>query len=123
MKPLLTAYTVLASVVGTSIITLLFIGVPLKYVHEIWPSVLPVGTHGWKIGSDINLYLGTAHGFIYMVFVLVAFMLSLRLRWPIVFTVVTLACGTIPFLSFWAERRAIIRAQADIAAAEATAAV
>lgn len=107
VKPLLNAYRVLATVVGLSIITLVLVGVPLKYVHSIWPSVLPEGSTGWSIGSNINLYLGTAHGFIYMVFVLVAFMLALRARWPIGFTIVTLLCGTIPFLSFWAEFRAI----------------
>ena len=109
MKPLLNAYRVLATVVGLSIITLILIGVPLKYVHELWPSVLPEGSNGWQLGSNINLYLGTAHGFIYMAFVLVAFMLALRTRWPVGFTIVTLLCGTIPFLSFWAELRAVRR--------------
>jgi len=109
VKPLLNAYRVLATVVGLSIITLIVVGVPLKYVHELWPSVLPEGSNGWQLGSDINLYLGTAHGFIYMVFVLVAFMLALRARWPVGFTIVTLLCGTIPFLSFWAEFRAVRR--------------
>lgn len=119
MKPLLNAYRVLATVVGLSIITLVVVGVPLKYVHELWPSVLPEGSNGWQVGSDINLYLGTAHGFIYMVFVLVAFMLALRARWPIVFTVVTLVCGTIPFLSFWAEFRAVRRVREQFPALEA----
>lgn len=113
MKLLLNAYRVLATVVGLSIITLILIGVPLKYVHTIWPSVLPVGSRGWEIGSDINLYLGTAHGFIYMGFLLVAFLLSLNAKWPIGFTIVTLLCGTIPFLSFWAELRAIRRVRAE----------
>ena len=113
MKPLLNTYRVLATVVGLSIITLVLVGVPLKYVHELWPSVLPVGSTGWRIGSNINLYLGTAHGFIYMAFVLVAFMLALRARWPIFFTIITLLCGTIPFLSFWAEFRAIRRVRAE----------
>jgi integral membrane protein len=113
VKPLLNAYRVLATVVGLSIITLILIGVPLKYVHTIWPGALPEGSRGWQLGSDINLYLGTAHGFIYMGFLLVAFMLSLRARWPIGFTVVTLLCGTIPFLSFWAEFRAIRRTRAQ----------
>jgi integral membrane protein len=122
VKPLLNAYRVLATVVGLSIITLVVVGVPLKYVHELWPSVLPEGSNGWQVGSDINLYLGTAHGFIYMVFVLVAFMLALRARWPIVFTVVTLVCGTIPFLSFWAEFRAIRRVREQFPALEADAA-
>jgi hypothetical protein len=60
VKPLLNAYRVLATVVGLSIITLVVVGVPLKYVHTIWPSVLPEGSGGWKLGSNINLYLGTA---------------------------------------------------------------
>jgi integral membrane protein len=112
VKLLLNAYRVLATVVGLSIITLIVIGVPLKYAHTIWPSVLPEGSRGWEIGSDINLYLGTAHGFIYMAFLLVAFLLALNAKWPIGFTIVTLLCGTIPFLSFWAERRAIRRVRA-----------
>lgn len=119
MKPLLKAYTVLATVVGISIVTLIFVGVPLKYAHKIWPSVFPVGSQSWTLGKDINLYLGTAHGFIYLAFVFVAFILSIRLRWPIVFTIVTLLCGTIPVLSFWAERRAILRARGEIASAPA----
>ena len=120
MKPLLNAYRVLATVVGLSIITLVVVGVPLKYVHTIWPSVLPEGSGGWKLGSNINLYLGTAHGFIYMAFVLVAFMLALRARWPILFTIVTLLCGTIPFLSFWAEFRAIRRVREQFAEVSST---
>jgi integral membrane protein len=112
VRKLLAVYTVLATVVGLSIITLVVIGVPLKYVHAVWPSVLPVGTPLQKLGAGINLYLGTAHGFIYMAFLLVALMLALRARWPFGFTVVTLLCGTVPFLSFWAERRAIRRVRA-----------
>jgi integral membrane protein len=48
-----------------------------------------------------------------MVFVLVAFMLALRARWPVLFTIVTLLCGTIPFLSFWAEFRAVRKVRAE----------
>ncbi len=109
MRPLLTAYKVLATVVGLSIITLLLVGVPLEHVHNVFPSVLPVGARPQVVGRDINLVLGTAHGFIYLAFVVVAFALSLRAKWPITFTLVTLLCGTIPILSFWAERRAIRR--------------
>ncbi len=113
MKGLLTAYKVLATVVGISIVTLVVIGIPLKYVHAIWPAVLPVGSTLQKLGADINLVLGTAHGFIYMAFVLVALILAQRNRWPLLFTLVTLLCGTIPFLSFWAERRAITKVERE----------
>ena len=113
MKALLTAYKVLATVVGISIVTLVVIGIPLKYVHALWPSVLPVGSTLQELGANINLVLGTAHGFIYMAFVLVALILAQRNRWPLVFTLVTLLCGTIPFLSFWAENRAIKKVERE----------
>jgi integral membrane protein len=113
VKPLLTAYKVLATVVGLSIITLLLIGVPLEHVHNVFPSVLPVGSSLQVVGAHINMVLGTAHGFIYMAFLVVAFMLSLRARWPMTFTLVTLLCGTVPFLSFWAEMRAIRRVESE----------
>jgi len=104
---------VLATVVGCSIITLIVIGVPLKYAYHLfpdfWTSFLENGSPGQRFGSDINLYLGTAHGFIYMAFLVVALLLGLTARWPYGFLLVTLLCGTIPFLSFWAESRAIRR--------------
>jgi hypothetical protein len=38
---------------------------------------------------------------------------SRKARWSIGFTIVTLLCGTVPILSFWAEHRATaaVRAQ------------
>lgn len=117
MKPLFLAYRVLATVVGCSIIVLIVIGVPLKYGYHLWPNFwtgfLENGSPGQRFGSDINLYLGTAHGFIYMAFLVVALLLGLTARWPFGFLLVTLACGTIPFLSFWAEARAIRRIRAE----------
>lgn len=117
MKPLFHAYRILATVVGISIITLIIIGVPLEFGHDLfpnlWPSFLQNGEPGFKIGSAIDLYLGTAHGFIYMGFVFIALILAMQARWPIGFTIITLLCGTIPFVSFWAEARAIRRLRAE----------
>lgn len=118
VKSLFNAYRVLATVVGISIITLIVVGVPLKYAHSWWPdfwtSFLQKGEPGQRFGADINLYLGTAHGFIYMGFVLVALMLALKARWPMGFTLITLLSGTIPFVSFWAEHRAIKRLRTEL---------
>jgi len=50
-----------------------------------------------------------------MIFVAVAFTLSRRARWDAGFTLVTIVCGTVPVLSFWAERRATERAQREMA--------
>ena len=116
MKALFNLYRVLATVVGVSIVTLIVIGVPLKYAYQwfpgFWPNFLDLGAHGQKLGADITLYLGTAHGFIYMAFVLVALIMANESRWPFPFIIVTILCGTIPFVSFWAEARAVQRIRA-----------
>ena len=109
MKTALTWYRVLATVVGISIIVLIVIGLPLNHLHNLSPGLLPAGSTGQQVGEGISAILGTAHGFIYMAFLFVAFLLSRMARWSIGFTLVTLVCGTIPFLSFWAERRAVRR--------------
>jgi integral membrane protein len=117
VKQLFLAYRVLATVVGCSIIILIVIGIPLKYAYKVfpdfWVGFLENGSPGQRFGADINLYLGTAHGFIYMAFLVVALLLGITTRWPIGFLIVTLLCGTIPFLSFWAEARAIRRVRAE----------
>ena len=112
MRTALTWYKVLATVVGISIIVLIFVAVPLNHAHDVFPAVFPPGSTGQQLGMGISAVLGTAHGFIYMGFLLVAFWLSRLAHWSLVFTAVTLLCGTVPFLSFWAERRAIRRVEA-----------
>ena len=46
------------------------------------------------------------HGFLYMGFLVVAALLARSQRWSLLFTATTLIAGTVPVLSFWAERRA-----------------
>jgi integral membrane protein len=115
VKTALALYRVLATVVGISIVVLVLVGLPLNEAHTVSPGLFPVGSSGQQLGDAIGRYLGTAHGFIYMGFLFVAFALSRMARWGIGFTIVTLVCGTIPFLSFWAELRAIRQVQGLIA--------
>ena len=44
------------------------------------------------------------HGFIYMVYFVVAFLLAVKAGWSFQFTIVMLAAGLIPLLMFWVER-------------------
>ena len=53
--------------------------------------------------------IAPAHGFLYMVYLVVTFDLSMRARWPLSRTVLLLLAGTIPVLSFVAERWATAR--------------
>jgi integral membrane protein len=80
---------VMANVVGVLLIGLIVIAVPLKYWGGI-PEPVTV--------------LGTAHGWLYALFFLATVDLALRAKWSIKGAVLTLVAGTIPFLSFVAER-------------------
>ncbi len=49
------------------------------------------------------------HGFLYMVYIVVTLLLAERCRWKPLDALVVLAAGTIPFASFFAERRVTAR--------------
>jgi integral membrane protein len=82
-------YRVMANVVGVLLILLVVVAVPLKYLAGI-PGPVTV--------------LGTAHGWLYALFFLSVVDLALRAKWTLKGAVVALVLGTIPFLSFVAER-------------------
>lgn len=108
MKSALLRYRVMANLVGVLLIVLVLVGVPLKYLTE-------QGTSLQQLGEWITTYLGIAHGWLYMIFLVTAFLLSRKARWDVLFTATTLLCGTVPILSFWAEHRATRRVRAQLA--------
>jgi integral membrane protein len=85
----LTRYRVMAYVVGVMLVLLVAVAMPLKYLADT-PGPVAV--------------IGTAHGFLYAVYLLAAFDLALRARWTAKGTVLVLLAGTVPLLSFVAER-------------------
>lgn len=111
MKTALIPYRVMANIVGVLLVVLCLIGLPLHYGHVLFPETLPVGGSAERAGAWISQYLGVAHGWLYMTFLIAAFILSRKARWDLRFTVVTLLCGTVPILSFWAEHRATKQVQ------------
>ena len=108
MKTALLRYRVMANMVGVLLVVLILVGVPLKYLAE-------EGTRLQSTGEWITQYLGVAHGWLYMIFLVMAFLLSRRARWDLGFTITTLLCGTVPLLSFWAEHRATRQVRAQLA--------
>ncbi len=109
----LARYRLAATVVGVLLIVLVLVGLHLNEAHLVNPAWFPVGSRPQQVGAAISQYLGVAHGYLYMLFVVLAFVLSRRARWDLGFTLVTLLCGTVPVLSFWAERRATRRVHED----------
>ena len=124
MKAALLRYQVMATVVGVLLVVLVLIGVPLAnfdgtsmwHVFPSTPELWVEGSTPHAVGEAITTYLGVAHGWLYMIFLVVAFLLSRQASWSLPFTLTTLACGTIPVLSFWAERRATADVRARMAA-------
>ena len=93
----LTRYRVMAWIVGVLLIALVLVAVPLKYLAGIEGPVT---------------VLGTLHGWLYFVFFLTACDLALRASWTLRGTVLTLVAGTVPILSFVAERNATRKTRA-----------
>lgn len=93
----LTRYRVMAWVVGVLLAVLFLVAVPLKYAAGIEGPVAVIGT---------------AHGWLYAVFFLTACDLALRARWTLRGTVLILVAGTVPLLSFVAERIATRKTRA-----------
>ncbi|NYG54181.1 DUF3817 domain-containing protein [Nocardioides perillae] len=123
MKALL-RYRVMATVVGVLLVVLILVGVPLAnfdgtgmwYVIPSTPDLFAVGSTPHEVGEAITEYLGVAHGWLYMIFLVTAFLLARQEQWDLPFTLVTLVSGTVPVLSFWAEHRATRRVRAEHAA-------
>ena len=95
MKGLFQTYRVLAFVVGTLLV--------FCCVMSLLNRLAPDGSGAQQLGEDL-LFVWAFHGFIYMGYVVVAFLLAVRARWSPQFTIVMLAAGLIPFLMFYVER-------------------
>jgi integral membrane protein len=96
----------MANIIGVFLIVLICIGVPLKHL-------LTQGSSLQTFGADLTEVVGIMHGFLYMIFLVLAADLSRRARFPLWFAVITLALGTIPFLSFVGEHNATKRVRAE----------
>ena len=114
-------YRVMANLVGVLLVVLCLVGVPLANfdgtpmwgVFDSTPAWVTVGSTPHHLGELITEYLGVAHGWLYLIFLIMAFLLGRRAGWDMPFLVVTLLCGTVPILSFWAEHRATQRVRAE----------
>jgi integral membrane protein len=107
VKGALTRYRVMAYVVGVMLLVLVFVAVPVKY-----------------IGDDPTLVqtVGPIHGFLYIVYLIVTIDLAFRMKWPLGRMLLIMLAGTVPFMSFVAERWVTrhARSKADAEAAAST---
>jgi integral membrane protein len=86
----LTRYRIIAWTVGVVLLVLVLVAMPIKYIG----------------GNDAPVAIvGPIHGFLFMAYVVLTFDLGRRARWPLGRMILVMLAGTIPFLSFWAERK------------------
>jgi integral membrane protein len=107
VRSALTRYRVMAWLTGIGLVVLVLVGMPQKYL-------------GWFGGGDGTVeVVGVAHGWLYVLLLITTFDLGNRLRWSWGRMLLTALAGTIPFLSFYAERRNTRHAQAHLDARRA----
>jgi integral membrane protein len=89
----------MAFTTGVLLVLLVFVAVPIQY---------------WGHNKGPAAVIGTAHGFLFMVYLLTAFDLGVRMRWRWLKLGLVMVAGTVPFASFYAEHRshAELRARA-----------
>jgi integral membrane protein len=88
-------FRIIAWVVGVMLLVLVFVAVPLHHFAN---------------------KPGPLHGFLFVIYLLAALDLAVRLRWKPVRAVLIMISGTIPFMSFVAERSVSKQVAAVLAA-------
>jgi len=96
MNRLFVSYRVLALVVGVLLAFCALVAFPLKYFTT-------EGSDLQRFGEDASI-MWLFHGWIFMVYVVVAFLLSRRAGWTVGFTLLVLVAGLVPLLIFFVER-------------------
>ena len=82
-------YRVIAYVVGVGLVVLVLIGVPLKYAAD---------------QRGVVAVVGPLHGVLFIGYLLATAELAIRCRWSLLRTGLVMLAGTVPFMSFVAER-------------------
>lgn len=89
MQAAVLRYRVMAFITGVLIIIVVFVGIPLQI---------------WGHNTIIVNQVGTVHGFLYLVYIVFAYMLASKLHMKPKPTVVLLLAGTVPVMTFVVER-------------------
>ncbi|MCC9709723.1 DUF3817 domain-containing protein [Streptomyces sp. MNU76] len=100
-KSVLTRYRVLAYVTGV-LLVLLTLGMIGKYVLELDGA------------ADFTYVVSLAHGWLYVLYLVFAFDLGSKAKWPVKKQIWVLLAGTIPTAAFFVERQVSRELEAKI---------
>ncbi|GGX42108.1 membrane protein [Streptomyces fructofermentans] len=98
---MLTRYRVMAFVTGV-LLVLLTLGVIAKYLTDLDGA------------ADFTRVVGIAHGWLYVLYLVFAFDLGSKAKWPVGKQVWVLLAGTIPTAAFFVERKVTRELEAGV---------
>jgi integral membrane protein len=104
MAGALLRYRVMTYIVGSALIVLVFIGVPL----QVWAH--------FDLVAKVE---GTIHGYLYLVYLFTAADLARRAHWRLGRILAVVLSGFVPVLAFVVEHRVVKQMRQERAAAEA----
>ncbi|GGY87895.1 membrane protein [Streptomyces poonensis] len=99
---MLTRYRVMAYVTGV-LLVLLTLGMIGKYLLDI------------DAATDFTRVVSIAHGWLYVVYLVFAFDLGSKAKWPVAKQLWVLLAGTIPTAAFFVERRISRELEVEVA--------
>ncbi|MFL6022312.1 MAG: DUF3817 domain-containing protein [Marmoricola sp.] len=105
MRNLFSSYRILAPIVGVLLAFNSFVVFPMDHA-------LTEGSHWQKVGHNLGI-LWALHGWFYIAYVIVAFLIARRARFSVQFSVVVLLAGLIPLLIFFVERVVVRKVTAE----------
>jgi len=89
-------YRVLAILVGVLLAFCSLVAMPLKYLATDGTSLQRFGEHA--------SIMWVAHGWVFIIYVAVSFLLWRQTRWSLPFAILVLVSGLIPLVIFYVER-------------------
>lgn len=105
MSKLFPAYRVLAILVGVLLAFCSLVAMPLKYLATNGSSLQ-------HFGAQASI-MWVAHGWVFIVYVVVSFLLWRQTRWSLPFALLVLVSGLIPLVIFYVERVVTRRIRED----------
>ncbi|WP_024769217.1 DUF3817 domain-containing protein [Aquimarina macrocephali] len=87
---MITSFRLISYLEGISYLLILFVTMPLKYIFE---------------SPEPNQIIGMAHGFLFLIYIVFAFLVKPEKKWNIKTLMIVLACSIIPFGTFWMDQK------------------
>lgn len=83
-------FKIIATLEGVSLLALIFIAMPLKYI--------------WEMPEGVRI-VGMAHGLLFIAYIFLAIMLKVEQSWPIKKFLIVCVASVIPFGTFYVENK------------------